>query len=48
MLGDEPRNIFFGVKVTATEKRVWTKRAKAEKKTLGAWLLEPRRRELEA
>jgi hypothetical protein len=47
LLGNEPRRILFTVKMTQTEHRAWSKRAKGEEKTLGSWLLEPRRKELE-
>lgn len=45
--GRESRSIPLVLRVTATEKRIWTRRAKAEKMGLGPWLALPRRRELE-
>jgi hypothetical protein len=44
-LGKKAQNIVLSVKVSALEKAAFTKRARAEGKTVSAWVLEPRRRE---
>jgi hypothetical protein len=45
--GKEPRLIIVLLRVTATEKRTWTKAAKAAGLGLGPWIAAPRRAEME-
>lgn len=42
---EEPRNVLFVARITKTENKVWRKQAKAENKSFGTWVLEPRRTE---
>lgn len=45
-LGKDARQIPVLIRVSVNEKTAWTKAAKAEGMSLGAWLLKPRRDEL--